>query len=116
MAIERILWGDDSESFVKSASSALAPEYKVDIALTPEGVIKKVLTGEYQAVITDLNYTEGKTEGFDIIRALKGKVPYIILCTGDCSAEPEAKSLGADSVFFKPIRLMDLIKFLGGLK
>jgi len=119
MSIEKILWGDDQKEFLTSMKSALEPKYKIDIALNPEEVIEKAEQKKYDLVITDLRYSEGGKEGFDVIKAVKDKVKYVILCSADAKntqIQKTAKTAGAYDILQKPVFLLDLKEYLKGLK
>ena len=69
-AMQKILVGDSS---LESARQLFAnvPDVEVACADTPEEVIRLALTGEFDEVFTELDYTENGQEGFTILEAIQ---------------------------------------------
>lgn len=98
MSIEKILVGDDSIEFAKK-SFPYIPNAEIEFVSTPEEVIRKGKTGQYNIIVTDLNYTPEGQEGFKVLEELKGLGARLILWTGnayDAGIRQRGESLGAD--------------------
>lgn len=52
--------------------------------------------------------------GFTVLRSLKAQpcTPYIIVVTGDSTLEDEARTIGADEVWLKPMEVTTLLPHL----
>ncbi len=100
----RILIGDDNEQIRKSLARTLKlRKLETDLASTPEEVIRKAKANNYSAIITDLEYTEGGREGYEVLRQIKETPSVKILYTGQIGFEFLAEGLanGADYVVLR---------------
>jgi len=101
MENKRILYGDDNEQKKESLARELRlRRLEVDLASTPAETISKARAGNYFAVVTDLNYTEEGTEGYEVLKQLKDLPAKKILYTGQAGFEYVADGFmhGADYV------------------
>jgi len=97
----RVLIGDDNEQMLRSLGRVMRMKgLEADLSTTPEEVIEKAKTGDYFAVVTDLEYTEGGREGFQVLDAIKDIDSVKILYTARREFEVVADGLvnGADYV------------------
>jgi len=65
-----------------------------------EETIREAQTGKYEVVVTDLNYTNGKEEGYEVVeKACRVQPkPLVILCTASNSPELRTKAVDADYI------------------
>ena len=76
----------------------------MEFAETPEETIAMASASKYDAVITDLNYTDNGQEGYNVLSALKGKYNVLVLWTSDAyepGIKEKALSLGATHILDK---------------
>lgn len=102
--LEKILIGDDQAWELKSILSRQFPKIQMEFAETPEQAIAMASASKYDAVITDLNYTDNGQEGYNVLSALKGKYNVLVLWTSDAykpGVLEKALSLGATHVLDK---------------
>lgn len=95
----KILYGDDNEQSRKSLAKALKLRgLEADLASTPQEFLEKARANQYHALITDLEYTEGGREGYEVLREIKDLPTLKILYTGVSGFEYEAEAYmnGAD--------------------
>jgi len=78
---KRILIGDDKQKERTSLARALG-NYNLTFAEAPDEVINKARQSRYDLIITDLEYTEGGKEGFQVLREIKDLSEKRILYTG----------------------------------
>ena len=100
MALEKILVGDDMIDFAKKVFPAI-PDTEVEFVNNPEEVIKKARTENYTIIVTDLMYTPGGQEGFDVLENLKDLKIRKILWTGNAynqGIRERAEDLGAETL------------------
>ena len=90
--LEIILFGDDNASMFKLPVKKRFPEYTIEFYCTPEEIIEKAKQGKFKTIITDLNYTKGGEEGFNVLSEVKGCSDIRILHTGIFRGE-EAKMM-----------------------
>jgi len=111
----RVLFVDD-EPAIRSAIEVYLDirGYEVDLAGDLEGAVSLLMTRHYDAVITDLRLSGSGTEGLQIIRLARERLPNVksILLTGRSPAEHEALTHGADRCVQKPIPLGELDRML----
>jgi DNA-binding response OmpR family regulator len=112
--INKILIGDDREQVRCSLGRALrARKIEVDLAATAQEVIRKARANNYDAVITDLEYTEGGREGYEVLRQISDLPTLKVLYTAQSGFEFEAEGLecGADYVILRKdhSRLLQLL-------
>jgi len=76
----KVLIGDDNTSLIRSLERALSG-IEVDYSETPEGVIEKAKVGNYDAIVTDMNYERDGTgkEGLEVLDAIKDLSPVRVL-------------------------------------
>lgn len=97
----------DDDDLVRKAlrNLLIGRKYRVDVAENANAGLRMVQTGNFDAVLLDLNLPDGN--GIDIlkeIRVLKPALP-VILISGNVTVENEADALefGAVSCLQKPI-------------
>ena len=119
----RILIGDDKEQVRTALARALKlRKLEADLVSTPEETIAKARTGNYSAVITDLEYTENGREGYEVLRQIRNIPALKILYTGQMGFEYAAEGFaeGADYVVLRKdeSQLMELLDKTteGGIK
>lgn len=98
MALERILVGDDRLEFARSNFPSI-PNAEVEFVDNPRRVIEKAQAGEYSMVVTDLEYTQGGREGFQVLEALRENKARKILWTGAADnpeVQEKVRELGAE--------------------
>ena len=94
----RILLGDDRIDFAKKEMPYI-PNAEIVYVETPEEVIAKAQSEEFDIVITDLNYTPSGNEGIFVLEELWTNRARKILWTAEGDQEnirARAKSLGAE--------------------
>ena len=90
---------------------------RVYYACTPEATIELAKKKRYDIIVTDLQYTEGGCEGFDVLKSVRA--PVKVLWTAAANS-PDVRKIAADCganyVFHKDEtdKLIELLK--GGLK
>ena len=77
----KILIGDDKQEEREKLARALSG-YDLTLAETPEEVVNKARQIKYDAVVTDLEYTEGGQEGYEVLRQIQDLTENRILYTG----------------------------------
>jgi DNA-binding response OmpR family regulator len=95
----RVLVGDDKQEIRDSLARALKLRgLEVDLAQTPQEVIARARNGSYGAVVTDLQYTENGSEGYEVLRELRNLPAKKIIYTAQSGFEyaAEAFESGAD--------------------
>jgi DNA-binding response OmpR family regulator len=113
----RILIGDDNERMLGSLAR-MARRYfdRIDASSNHQEVIGLARNG-YDVIITDLEYSEGKSEGYDVLQAVRECAPLRVLYTGrgeESDVQDRAKKCGATHVFSKGTA--DLMEFISKLK
>lgn len=101
---KRVLIGDDNQTIrAELLESLVRKNFAVDLASTPEEMIQKAKSGDYFAVVTDLEYTPQGREGYAVLDELKENPALKILYTGKREFECVAEGLvfGADYVITK---------------
>lgn len=84
----RILYGDDNEQVKDSLASKLRTKnLEVDLASTYEETIAKARANNYDVIITDLEYTSGGREGYDVLKSIIDIPAIKILYTGNMETE-----------------------------
>lgn len=86
--------------FAKKVFPAI-PDTEVEFVNDPKEVIKKARTGEYTIIVTDLMYTPGGQEGFDVLESLRDLKIRKILWTGNAynlGVQERAEYLGAETL------------------
>lgn len=95
----KVLYGDDRlENREALAGELRSRGLDVDLAASVEEMLAKAKANSYHAFVTDLEYTEGGREGFDVLRQLKSYSGLKVLYSGisEFGAEVEALERGAD--------------------
>jgi len=115
MENKRILYGDDNEQMRSSLARALKlRNLEADLASTPEETIAKARANNYAAVITDLEYSAGGREGYDVMREIKDLPALKVLYTAQSGFEYTAEALvnGADYAVLRkdPAQLINLLE------
>jgi DNA-binding NtrC family response regulator len=106
----RILAADDQEHILVALELLLKPQgYKVDVVRTPELVREALGSGQYDAVLIDLNYTRDTTSGreglglLSEIVAIDSTLPVIVMTAwGNVELAVEAMRRGARDFIQKP--------------
>jgi DNA-binding response OmpR family regulator len=111
----KILIGDDNQQMLRSLSRALRFKgLETDLASTSQEVIEKARQGNYSAIITDLAYTEGGREGYEVLKQIKQVSAIKILYTAESGFEhvPEGFMNGADYVVLRKdsSQLMEILQ------
>ncbi len=105
MKPKKILIGDDNTEFLTSFSRALRRlEIEVDTATTPDEVTAKAQKTRYDKIVTDLDYTDGGAEGYQVLQEIKNLAPIRVLYTARAGVEgvkQEAERNGATHVINK---------------
>lgn len=94
-----ILYGDDREDMRKKLCFLLSDKgYAVHLAESPLEFISKSKTFQYDALITDLDYTPEGREGFEVLNQIRSLDSLKILFTGAVGFEYAAEAFehGAD--------------------
>jgi CheY-like chemotaxis protein len=93
----KIIIGDDIEDILLGWELMLGDE--ATTVTTPEEFINALQNTDFDVVVTDLNYTRGGKEGYEILRAIKDRNCRKILCTSeaaDADVIEAAAKLGAE--------------------
>ena len=120
MTNKRILYGDDKEMNGKALARALRGiGFEVDLAINPQEFLAKARNGNYRALITDLEYTDGGREGYEVLKQIRNLPGLKMLFSGVAGFEYEAEAYecGADFAVLKKdqSRLLEILdKELGG--
>jgi len=96
--LEKIIVGDDRIDFAR-ANFPFIPNAQVDFFEFPLDVINGAKTGQYSTVVTDLEYTSGGREGFEVLEAIRDVNARKILWTGAAHLEEvqnKARELGVE--------------------
>lgn len=99
MATKKIIYGDDKPEMREALARAVRLRgLEIDLASTPEELLRMARTNSYHAVITDLEYTPEGREGYDILKQLRTLPTLKILYSGINGFEylAEALEAGAD--------------------
>ena len=95
----RILVGDDNPQVRESLARDLKlRNLEVDLVSNPQEVVAKARTGNYDVVVSDLQYTPEGREGYDVLRELQNIRAKKVLYTAQSGfeSESEALELGVD--------------------
>ncbi len=106
----RILAADDQQHILEAIELLLRPQgYKVDVVRSPELAREALSSGQYDAVLIDLNYTRDTTsgrEGLDLLSeivALDSTLPVIVMTAwGNVELAVESMRRGARDFIQKP--------------
>jgi len=106
----RILAADDQPHILEAIELLLKPQgYKVDVVRSPELVREVLANGQFDAVLTDLNYTRDTTsgrEGLDLLSEIVAQdstLPVIVMTAwGNVELAVEAMRRGARDFIQKP--------------
>jgi len=113
--LTKILIGDDDVEIVASLSRFLkSPTLEIDIAYTPQDVINNARQKSYDKIVTDLDYTEGGEEGYQVLNQVRELAPVKVLYTSKAYSEKvkeRAYKEGATHLIPKS-NMSDLIKLL----
>ena len=109
-AAPRILAADDQQHILEAIELLLKPQgYKVDLVRSPELVREELASGQYDAVLIDLNYTRDTTsgrEGLDLLSEIVAQdstLPVIVMTAwGNVELAVEAMRRGARDFIQKP--------------
>lgn len=77
----RIIIGDDRLDQAKQLTPFI-PGAEIEYVSSPEELLARVAAGPFDIIVTDLQYSEGGLEGFDVLRALDGHPARKVLWTG----------------------------------
>lgn len=105
-----VLIADDQAHILDALEILLAPEgYRVERATSPRMVLEAMMSGTYDAVLIDLNYTRDTTsgqEGLDLLSQIQGidsQVPVIVMTAwANVDVAVEAMRRGARDFIQKP--------------
>ncbi|MBV9626351.1 MAG: sigma-54-dependent Fis family transcriptional regulator [Acidobacteria bacterium] len=106
----RILAADDQQHILEAIELLLKPQgYKVDVVRSPELAREALASGQYDAVLIDLNYTRDTTsgrEGLDLLSEIvahDSTLPVIVMTAwGNVELAVEAMRRGARDFIQKP--------------
>lgn len=106
----RVLIADDQPHILDALEILLAPEgYRVERATSPRMVLEMLLSGGYDALLLDLNYTRDTTsgqEGLDLLTQIQEQdpqVPIIVMTAwANVDVAVEAMRRGARDFIQKP--------------
>lgn len=106
---------DDEEIVCKRLKSALEKQgYTVEIFLSGESAIERLMDKQYDVVVTDIRM--GEADGLDVLEAVKkySTRTRTIIITGYATSEVarEAQAKGAFDFLAKPFRPKDLCKMI----
>lgn len=110
----KILYGDDNEQNRSRVAQALRKRgYNVDSVNSPQEFVLRARSGDYNVVISDLDYSPEGAEGYGIMRQIMQIPTLKILFTGRSGFENIAEGIenGADFVITSK-SLDDLINLL----
>ena len=77
----KILIGDNKQEEREKLARALN-KYELTLAKTPEEVVERARQTRYDAVVTDLEYSENGREGYEVLRQIQDLTDNRILYTG----------------------------------
>ncbi|HUX34360.1 MAG TPA: sigma-54 dependent transcriptional regulator [Gemmatimonadaceae bacterium] len=105
-----LLVADDDRDVLEALRLLLRGDgYEVETATSPDALISAVSTGDFDAVLMDMNYTRdttGGVEGFDLLTRLQGldpTLPVIVMTAwGSIDGAVEALRRGARDYVEKP--------------
>lgn len=106
----KLLIVEDEEGIILALYRALAPIYKIDTASTVSGALKKVTEFVYDAIILDLNLTDGSgLKVCERVRASGNMTPILVL-SGDYGIDEKVTLLdsGANDYLTKPFDINEL--------
>ena len=106
----RVLVADDQADVLEAVRLLLKGEgIETETAASPPGVLRALESGDFDAILIDLNYTRDTTsgrEGFDLlsrVRALDDTVPVVVMTAwGSIEGAVEAMRRGARDYIEKP--------------
>ena len=106
----KLLIVEDEEGIVLALYRSLAPIYQIDNASTVAGALNKVNNSTYDAIVLDLNLTDGS--GLTVcewVRANGIKTPILVL-SGDSEVDEKVMLLdsGANDYLVKPFDIDEL--------
>ncbi len=122
----QVLWVDDNPKGNAYIIGAIQSEGgKVDTAVSTSEGLAKFESGQYDAVITDLNRREDGAyrgaAGVEFIRAIRGRnkvVPILVytstLQAADKEKEEEVEKAGADGITSSAVELLKLLRYPPG--
>ncbi|MEW6745982.1 MAG: response regulator [Planctomycetota bacterium] len=116
---ERVLLVDDEQDFLETLAARMrARDMEVATAAEARTALEKVVDGDFDAVILDLQMPE--MDGIETLKALKAKNPdlQVILLTGHATPASgvEAMKLGAVDFLEKPADLRLLLEKIRAAK
>ncbi len=116
--MKRILYGDDEEqNRSKLEKELILRGYEVDLASNPLEFIVMARNKNYDAIISDLQYTPKGREGYEVLRELRENNAKKILYTAQSGFEFEAEAIELGADYFVPAKdASKLYKFLDALK
>ncbi|MBX3399452.1 MAG: sigma-54-dependent Fis family transcriptional regulator [Gemmataceae bacterium] len=109
----RVLVVDDDKAFAQTMAEVLARKgHAVTVANSGADGSRKIETGEYEVVLTDLNMAD--VGGLAIVKLVREKLPdasvYVITGQGDIKTAVEAMKLGAEHYLVKDKIVNDEIR------
>ena len=110
----RILYGDDNEeNRLRLAQELRSRNYQVDLVRSPQELVSRARAENYDAVVSDLDYSQDGAEGYEVIRQVREIPGLKVLFTGRDGFENAAEGLeaGADWVVLHK-NLGELVKIL----
>lgn len=116
-----VLIADDQAHILDALEILLAPEgYRVERATSPRMALEAMMSGTYDAVLIDLNYTRDTTsgqEGLDLLREIQkmdSQVPVIVMTAwANVDVAVAAMRRGARDFIQKPwdnVRLLTILR------
>lgn len=98
MSLEKVIVGTEGLEQARKAIGYV-PTTEIDFVSSPSELISRVQAGNYQWLVTDLNYTPEGKEGFGILESFKDVGLKKVLWTADAynpSITERGESLGAE--------------------
>ncbi len=90
--------------------------YSVESARTENDAREQLAAEPFDAVVSDLSLTPGNTEGLEVVKWARERLPeahiFVLTAYGTPEIEAEAWRIGVDAFLRKPVRLSDLHKLI----
>jgi len=97
----KVLYGDDNaENRIRFSQKLTSKNYLVDVVSSPQEFISRARSGNYRAVVSDLDYSPEGAEGHEVIKKIRAVPSLKILFTGRSGFENAVEGFesGADHV------------------
>jgi len=112
---KRILVVDDDQSFCETMKEILSISgYNAETALNGEAAKEKILEGEFNMALLDLNLPD--ISGIDLLKWIKKDSPrtVVMMITGYAALDNavEALNFGANAYIMKPVKPKEFLSFI----